>query len=91
VPDRAGVELTDRITRLVSRILEKRGIVRILKHDEELRSAGLSSLDQVNLMLAVEMEFAIKIAEREMTPANFRSIASIADLVGRCMQPVPTA
>ena len=42
-------------------------------------------------MLAVEMEFAIKIAEREMTPANFRSIASIADLVGRCMQPAPTA
>jgi acyl carrier protein len=71
--------------------MEKRGIVRTLGLDEELRSAGLSSLDQVNLMLAVETEFAIKIAEREMTPANFRSVASIADLVGRCMKPAPAA
>jgi hypothetical protein len=39
-------------------------------------------------MLSVETEFADKIPEREMTPANFRSIARIADLVrGLSQQP----
>jgi acyl carrier protein len=39
-------------------------------------------------MLAVEAEFDIKIPDREMTPANFRSIAQIARLVrGLCEQP----
>jgi acyl carrier protein len=39
-------------------------------------------------MLAVEAEFDIKIPDREMTPANFRSITQIARLVrGLCEQP----
>ena len=32
-------------------------------------------------MLAVETEFDLKIPERDMTPANFRSIARITELV----------
>jgi acyl carrier protein len=32
-------------------------------------------------MLSVETEFDLKIPERDMSPANFRSIARIADLV----------
>ncbi len=35
----------------------------------------------VNLMLAVEAEFGVKIPDREMTPSNFRSIARIAKLL----------
>jgi acyl carrier protein len=35
----------------------------------------------VNLMLAVEAEFDLKIPDREMTPSNFRSIACIVRLV----------
>jgi len=37
-------------------------------------------------MLAVETEFAVKIPEREMTPANFRSIGRIAALVCACQE-----
>jgi acyl carrier protein len=35
----------------------------------------------VNLMLAVEAEFDVKIPDRDMTPANFRSVARIEALV----------
>jgi acyl carrier protein len=39
-------------------------------------------------MLTVETEFAIKIPERDMTPANFRSVARISNLVrGLSQQP----
>src|SRR6476620_2487920 len=46
-----------------------------------IAASGLSSLDMVNLMLAVEAEFDLKIPDREMTPSNFRSIAHIVRLV----------
>ena len=51
--------------------------------DEDLREAGLTSLDMVSLVLSVESEFGIKVPEREITPANFRSIATIETLVAR--------
>ena len=35
-------------------------------------------------MLSVEQEFSLNIPERDMTPANFRSIATIVDLVRNC-------
>jgi acyl carrier protein len=37
-------------------------------------------------MLAVEEEFDVKVPERDMTPANFRTIARIAELV-RALSP----
>ena len=40
----------------------------------------------VNLMLAVEAEFAVKIPDRDMTPANFRTIARIDALVGELLK-----
>ncbi len=84
--DRADIHLTDRVALLVRGILDKRAIVRPVGRDEDLRASGLSSLDVVNLMLAVEAEFAVKIPEREMTPANFRSIGRIAALVAACQE-----
>jgi acyl carrier protein len=86
VLDRADIHLTDRVALLVRGILEKRAITRPVGRDDDLRASGLSSLDIVNLMLAVEAEFAVKIPEREMTPANFRSIARIAALVAACQE-----
>ena len=73
----------ERIAELVRQILAKRGLDRAIDHDANLNDAGLSSLDTVNLMLAVETEFAVKIPDRDMTPANFRSVGDIAALVGR--------
>lgn len=84
MPDCSNAELTDSITSLVRKIIEKRAIARSVGPDDDLRACGLSSLDLVNLMLSVEQEFSLNIPERDMTPANFRSIATIVDLVRNC-------
>jgi acyl carrier protein len=84
VPDCSDAELTDRVASLVRKLTEKRAIVRPVGVDDDLRACGLSSLDLVNLMLAVESDFSVNIPERDMTPANFRSIARIVALVRDC-------
>lgn len=80
--DRLHSSAADRITALVRKLLVKRGIDRVIGRDEDLTESGLSSLDTVNLMLAVEAEFDVKIPDRDMTPANFRTVARIDALVG---------
>jgi acyl carrier protein len=76
----------DRVTALVSALLAKRSVTRPVGTDEDLAEAGLTSLDMVNLMLAVEAEFDVKIPDRNMTPANFRTVARIDALVGALLQ-----
>jgi diaminopimelate decarboxylase len=71
----------DRVVGLVQDILQRRGIGRSILADEDLREAGLNSLDMVNLMLAVEVEFDLKIPDADMTLRNFRSISAIDALV----------
>jgi acyl carrier protein len=73
----------DRIAALVQKILAKRGIEHTVGNEADLADSGLSSLDMVNLMLAVEAEFGVKIPDADMTPANFRSVARIGALVER--------
>ena len=86
--DRTRLDATERVALLVHQLLAKRAIERPVGADDDLAASGLSSLDIVNLMLAVEAEFDIKIPDREMTPVNFRSIAQIVRLVrGLCEQP----
>jgi acyl carrier protein len=84
VLDRTATHATDRITALVRKRLAKRSIDRPVGPDDDLIDSGLSSLDIVNLMLSVEAEFDLKISDRDMTPANFRSIARIDALVRAC-------
>ena len=79
---RTNAHSTERVTQLVRQIMAKRSIDRLVGYDDVLSECGLSSLDMVNLMLAVETEFDIKIPDRDMTPSNFRSIAQIDKLVG---------
>jgi acyl carrier protein len=85
VLDRTGKSSTDRVARLVGELLAKRAIDKTAGDDDSLTELGLTSLDIVNLMLSVEVEFAIKIPDREMTPSNFRSIAQIDRLVRRLL------
>jgi len=82
VLDRVTPTAADRIAALVGKTLAKRAIARAVGRDDDLTEAGLSSLDMVNLMLAVEAEFDIKMSDRDMTPANFRNLARIEALVG---------
>ena len=71
------------VTGVVRRILDARAIAQQVMPTDDLREAGLTSLDMVSLVLSVESEFAIKIPEREITPANFRSIVTIESLIAR--------
>jgi acyl carrier protein len=81
--DCIGSLTADRITALVRAILAKRSIVRTVGRDDDLGECGVSSLDMVNLMLAVEAEFDLKIPDRDMTPANFRTVTRIEALIGK--------
>ena len=71
----------DAVADRVAALVRKESIDIPVAPDDDLRVSGLSSLGLVNLMLSVETEFDLKIAERDMTPANFRSITRIVELV----------
>jgi acyl carrier protein len=74
----------DRVFGIIHEILARRLVdrpIRPILLDDDLREAGLTSLDMVNLMLAVEAEFELKIPDADMTLQNFRSIAAIDALV----------
>jgi acyl carrier protein len=77
------VELSprERITAVVRKLLADRSITRTFTAQEELRDVGLTSLDMVNLVLAVESDLGVAIPESEITPANFRSVATIEALI----------
>jgi acyl carrier protein len=83
VLDRTNPNAAERVAGLARQLLAKRRIDRSIDDDDDLSESGLSSLDLVNLMLAVETEFDIKIPEQDMVPANFRSVARIEALVAR--------
>ena len=84
--DLTNAHSAERVAQLVRQLLAKRSIDRSVGYDDVLSECGLSSLDMVNLMLAVETEFDIKIPDRDMTPSNFRSIAQIHKLVGTLLR-----
>jgi acyl carrier protein len=71
----------ERVPAVVQDILQRRAVDRAVLADEDLREAGLNSLDMVNLMLAVEAEFGLEIPDTDMTLRNFRSIAAIEAFV----------
>jgi acyl carrier protein len=71
----------DRIVTHVQRLLAERSITGPVSPEDDLREVGLTSLDMVNLMLAVEAEFDLMIPVGHITPANFKSIAAISRLI----------
>jgi acyl carrier protein len=77
----------DRLLALVGQILAPNPGDRPVAIHDQLSAAGLSSVDMVNLMLAVEAEFDITIPAAEITPENFRSIATIEALVVKLAPP----
>ena len=75
------VEAASSVTNVVRRMLAARSIDRVVTADADLRDIGLTSLDMVDLVLSVESELGLQIPEVHITPANFRSIATIDALV----------
>jgi acyl carrier protein len=76
----------DRLLALVEQILVKNAVPRALSVNEPLTDAGLSSVDMIQLMLAVESDFDITIPAAEITPERFRSIATIEALIDKIRQ-----
>jgi len=81
--DGSTLSTRDQIGHIVGALLAKRRLDAPAEPSADLRRSGLTSLDMVNLMLAVEDAFDIELPEAEMTPENFRSLAAIESLVRR--------
>jgi acyl carrier protein len=86
--DRSSNSAAERVISVVQRLLTQRSISRAITPADDLRDAGLTSMDMVNLVLAVESEFDVMIPESSITPANFRSVAAISSLIGTLQHPV---
>jgi acyl carrier protein len=78
--------LRARLLALVGQILDQSD-GRSLPVDARLSELGMSSIKMVNLMLAVEGEFDLSIPQQDITPDNFRSVASIEVLLERLLAP----
>jgi acyl carrier protein len=76
-----SMSTAERITAIARKMLVKRGNNGTPAAGDNLRAAGLTSLDMVNLMLAIEGEFDIEIPQSAMIPENFDTIAAIEVLV----------
>jgi acyl carrier protein len=78
--------VSERLISLVRAVLGAGGVVpNPFPLDAQLSDLGISSLKMVNLMLAVEVEFDIAIAQGDITPENFHSLQSIELLVERTL------
>src|SRR5436190_21190626 len=77
----------ERVCGLIRELLQRRSLSAAILDEDDLREAGLNSLDMVNLMLAVEAEFDLKIPDSHMTLRNFQSIAAINSLVISLLPP----
>ena len=74
-------ERTQRIDAIVREFVRNPPQASEIHPEEDLEKYGLTSLDMVNLMLAVEAEFDVTIPGPKLIPANFRSIKNISGLV----------
>jgi acyl carrier protein len=77
----------ERLLALVRKAMGAPGASRPLAVDARLPELGISSIKMVGLMLAIEAEFDITIAQAEITPENFASIASIEAMLERITPP----
>jgi acyl carrier protein len=78
--------VSEQLIELVRQVLGTQGTVpQPFPLDAKLSDLGISSLKMVNLMLAVELEFDIAIAQADITPENFYSLESIESLVVRTL------
>jgi acyl carrier protein len=75
------IDVRNRIVVLVKAILEQNAITAEVRPDAALVDVGLTSMDMVGLMLAVEAEFDFTIPQDQITPENFRSIATLERMI----------
>jgi len=76
----------ERVISLVRQVLGPPAATRPLPIDARLSELGVSSIKMVNLMLALELEFDLTIAQGEISPENFASIESVEALMTRLLK-----
>jgi acyl carrier protein len=74
-------DVQTRLLALVKSILAQNAISADLEPATRLVDVGLTSMDMVNLMLAVEAEFDFTIPQSDITPENFQSVETLERLV----------
>jgi acyl carrier protein len=86
-----NADVQRRLLDLVQAILKQNAIKAEIDLDSPLVDVGLTSMDMVNLMLAVEAEFDFTIPQSEISPENFQSVRTLERMVMRQLRPVGVA
>ena len=84
-PITAHSSIRARLLQLVGQILGKPEAAASLPTEVRLSELGMSSIKMVNLMLALEVEFDLTIPQSDITPDNFRSVASVEAMMVRLL------
>jgi len=80
---RGGPSSRDRLRKLVIGLLAAKRPATSPSDDQTLAEIGITSVDMVTLLLAVEGEFNLEVPQHEITADVFRSIATIDALIQR--------
>ena len=78
-------KIQERVISLVTNILSANSIVIDVLPGSRLADIGMTSMDMVSLMLAVEAEFDMTIPQVDITPENFQSPQTIERMVSKQM------
>ena len=84
-------DVQGRLLALVKSILKQNAIAADLEPATLLVDVGLTSMDMVNLMLAIEAELDFTIPQSDITPENFQSVATLNRLVTGQLAPMNAA
>jgi acyl carrier protein len=79
-------DVQGRILALVTAILKQNAISAEVRPDSHLVDVGLTSMDMVNLMLAVEAEFDFTLPQSVITPENFQSVKTLEQMIVSLLQ-----
>jgi acyl carrier protein len=82
-----GIDVQTRVLALVKSVIEQHAMRAEISPQTRLVDIGLTSMDMVNLMFAVEAEFDFTIPQAEITPENFQSVATLEQMIVHQLQP----
>jgi acyl carrier protein len=68
---------------IVNEITAGRGIESIAEHDDLLSRGIIDSLGVTQLIEFVEGRYGVRVTNEDLTPANFRNLRRIEDLINR--------
>ncbi|MGU7810920.1 acyl carrier protein [Burkholderia sp. AW49-1] len=73
--------MKDQIRTILKHVAHLEAAIDSIGDEDDLYEAGLSSLDTIQLMLAIEKQFNIEIPDEMLNRNLFRSIDALADTI----------